>query len=172
MPALAKYMLTAFAFVFLVMFMIVLHSLRWLAFRFSCIRRKFVHWRSSLVGAVGTIFMAVFISVSSSILAPLRCELHPNGQRTVQSYKQVVRWNSDYGLEHRNMVVAAAFASLVPSVLSPCVFGWLFPCRVACAKVTRCFFTPSHFFSFDSALAHNGTSSLSCGAISPWPLCR
>ena len=113
MSALAWYMFTAFASVFLVIFMVVLHSLRWMAFRFSRIRHWFVHWRPSLVGAVGTIFVAVFILVSSTILAPLRCDVHPNGQQTVQSY-QVVCWNSDYGTEHRNMIVVAAFATLVP----------------------------------------------------------
>ena len=90
-----------------------------MAFRFSRIRRRFVHCRPSLVGAVGTIFVAVFLSVSSTILAPLRCD----GQQTVQSYQQVVCWNSDNGLEHRNMVVAAAFASLVPvGFISLCVW--------------------------------------------------
>ena len=70
----------------------------------------------SLIGAVGTAFMAVFISISSAIFAPVQCEGHPNGYQTVQAYPQVICWSTDYGNgdTHTHMVILASIASVVP----------------------------------------------------------
>ena len=120
---LAQFTFTAFAFFFLASFMVTLHLLRWLVQRIARVRPRFAHWKPSLVGALGTILMTLFIAVSSAILAPLRCDAHPNGRRTVQSYQQVVCWEADSGLEHRNMVVMASFASLIlVSFISLCMW--------------------------------------------------
>ena len=40
----------------------------------------------------GTLFMVFFISLCSSILAPFRCHIHPNGLWTVQSYDEARDW--------------------------------------------------------------------------------
>ena len=55
--------------------------------------------------------MALFISISSSSLAPFQCELHPNGQSTVQAYNQILCWS---GLKHRDMVVVGVFLGVIP----------------------------------------------------------
>ena len=70
----------------------------------------------SLIGAVGTAFMAVFMSVSSAIFAPMQCEGHPNGYRTVEAYPQVICWSTDYGNgdTHTHMVRVGVIASVVP----------------------------------------------------------
>ena len=70
----------------------------------------------SLIGAVGTAFMAVFISISSAIFAPMQCDGHPNGYRTVQAYPQVICWSTDYGNgdTHTHMVIVGLIASVVP----------------------------------------------------------
>ena len=79
----------------------------------------------SLIGVVGTTFMAVFITISSAILAPVQCESHPNGYQTVQDYPQIICWSSDYenGDNHTSMVVLSCIASVVPfSFVTVCVW--------------------------------------------------
>ena len=94
----------------------------------------------SLIGVVGTAFMMVFISISSAIVAPMQCERHPNGYRTVQAYPQAICWSTDYGNgdTHRHMVILGAIASVVPiSFVALCV--WVvqqFPVRVGRGDTT------------------------------------
>ena len=78
MTPFAQYTFTAFAFFFLASFMVTLHLLRWLVLRIARVRPRFAHWKPSLVGALGSILMTLFIAVSSAILAPLRCERTAN----------------------------------------------------------------------------------------------
>ena len=48
----------------------------------------------------GTLFMVFFISLCSSLLAPFRCNLHPNGRWTVQAYHGVQPWLHVLGVLH------------------------------------------------------------------------
>ncbi|CAK9023182.1 40S ribosomal protein S6 [Durusdinium trenchii] len=60
---------------------------------------------------VGTLFMVFFISLCSSLLAPFRCNMHPNGRWTVQTYHQVVwKLNLNVLRLHHQLV----FAGLLP----------------------------------------------------------
>ena len=72
---------------------------------------RFTKRMPSLVGVVGTVFMAVFMSISSAIFAPLQCDGHPNGFQTVKNYPQVICWS---GSEHTQMVTYGIIASIVP----------------------------------------------------------
>jgi len=78
----------------------------------------------TLLCTVGTIFMTVFMSVSTSVFEPFHCNLHPNGERTMSAYGQVVCWNTDYGDDHWRMLVVGCIASFVPlCFLSVCVWA-------------------------------------------------
>ena len=48
----------------------------------------------TLIRAIGSLFMASFISLVMIILEPLQCLLHPNGEWTLRPYPTVVCWNS------------------------------------------------------------------------------
>ena len=63
------------------------------------------------------------ITITDSILTPFQCEEHPNGMMTLQEYKQVVCWNSEFDPQHKTMVVVALVAVLIPvAFLSLCVW--------------------------------------------------
>lgn len=121
MTVLARYTFTAVGFLFLVLVMIVLHLLHVLIFHFTMFRaRRFGRFTPALTSAVGTIFMTAFISVSSAIVAPFQCDVHPNGEQTVSGYPQVLCWHSG---QHQKMVLVGAVASVIPvSFLSMCVW--------------------------------------------------
>ena len=82
-------------------------------------------WRSSSVfGAVGTVFMTIFISVTTAIFQPLQCDSHPNGQSTMRAYRQVVCWNTEDDQEHQQFLLVGAVASLIPlGFLSVCLWA-------------------------------------------------
>ena len=95
----------------------------------------------SLTGVVGTAFMMVFISISSAIVAPMQCEIHPNGYRTVQAYPQAICWSTDCGNgdTDRHMVILGAIANVVP-ISSSSQFKW--------DGATQRSYTPSPFCFF------------------------
>ncbi|CAJ1362422.1 unnamed protein product [Effrenium voratum] len=66
---------------------------------------------SLLARTVGTLFMVFFISLCSSLLAPFRCDTHPNGLQTVQAYHGV--YCNGEG-EHLSMAIVGACACLLP----------------------------------------------------------
>eukprot|EP00439_Symbiodinium_sp_Y106_P032155 s4992_g3.t2 len=66
---------------------------------------------SLLARTVGTLFMVFFISLCSSLLAPFRCNGHPNGLSTVQAYHGVFCNGRD---EHLQMALIGGFACLLP----------------------------------------------------------
>ena len=66
---------------------------------------------SLLARTVGTLFMVFFISLCSSLLAPFRCDSHPNGLSTVQAYHGVFCNGRD---EHLQMALIGGFACLLP----------------------------------------------------------
>ena len=93
----------------------------------------------SLIGVVGTAFMMVFMSISAAIVAPMQCERHPNGYRTVQAYPQAICWSTDYGNgdTHRHMVILGAIASVVHILRRiVCVVVQQFPVRVGRGDTT------------------------------------
>lgn len=49
---------------------------------------------SSLICALGTLFMTVFISITSVILEPMVCVGHPGGHATPKNYPTVLCWES------------------------------------------------------------------------------
>ena len=57
---------------------------------FSFHEERFRERLQSLIEAIGTTIMALFITISSSSFAPFLCDLHPNGHSTVQAYNQIV----------------------------------------------------------------------------------
>ncbi|CAE7337327.1 RPS6 [Symbiodinium natans] len=64
-----------------------------------------------LGSTIGTLFMVFFISVCSSLLAPFRCNVHPNGLATVQAYHQVLCNGQD---DHLSMALIGGFSCLLP----------------------------------------------------------
>ena len=65
--------------------------------------------------------MVFFISLCSSLLAPFRCNEHPNGRWTVQAYHAVYCNGED---EHQAMAVVGGVACLVPSgFLAACMWA-------------------------------------------------
>ena len=121
-PPLHRYVANAFTVVVLVLCMVVCHCVHVMVFNFTRVRRPhFRQFMSPLFGAVGTVFMAVYISVCSAIVQPLQCDPHPNGLSTMRAYRQVTCWD-DEG-EHQKMMMIGALASLIPlAFLSMCAW--------------------------------------------------
>ena len=111
-PALLKYAGTLLLLVSMLMVMLLIHCFCVLCFYGGRFRER----RPSLIAAAGTTVMALLISLVSSIVAPLQCELHPNGYSTVQAYDQILCWSGDHGNgdKHLHMVVIALFLSGIP----------------------------------------------------------
>lgn len=90
---------------------------------------------SLLLRTVGTLFMVFFISLCSSVLAPFRCHIHPNGLWTVQSYDEVF---CDGTQEHLQMALVGGFACLLPVsflVVSVWIIVYQLPKRLENADV-------------------------------------
>lgn len=89
----------------------------------SCVHFLFLAWKRSkgeggkglqislLARTAGTLFMVFFISLCSSLLAPFRCNIHPNGRWTVQAYHGVY---CDGVGPHQVMAVVGGLACLLP----------------------------------------------------------
>lgn len=65
----------------------------------------------TLICIIGTLMMAFYISLVSTIVAPLQCVPHPNGKTGVLEYQAVVCFESD---DHVGMLVLGFTAMLVP----------------------------------------------------------
>ncbi|CAK0868506.1 unnamed protein product, partial [Prorocentrum cordatum] len=63
------------------------------------------------VGSMGTIVMAFFIVISSTIFSPFRCLVHPNGVSTVQSVPEIICFDSE---DHSDMAIVGILAALIP----------------------------------------------------------
>jgi len=90
---------------------------------------------SLLLRTVGTLFMAFFISLCSSLLLPFRCNVHPNGRWTVQTYHEVF---CDGTGEHLQMALVGGLSCLLPvCFLAGCIWIIVFelPKRLANADV-------------------------------------
>ncbi|CAE7252522.1 unnamed protein product [Symbiodinium microadriaticum] len=85
----------------------------------------YISWRrsglrlDSLAKTCGSFSMLFMISILSSILEPFYCNLHPNGDRTMQSRHDVL---CNFRAEHLEICLAAIALSTVPiAFLSICV---------------------------------------------------
>ena len=90
---------------------------------------------SLLARTTGTLFTIFFISLCSSLLAPFRCNQHPNGLWTVQAYHGVY---CDGEGEHLSMSIVGGLACLLPlGFLALCmwVIIWELPKRLQAADV-------------------------------------
>ena len=106
-PPLQRYVANAFAFVVLTLCMVACHFLHVMVFHFAQFRRaRLRQFTPALFGAVGTVFNAVYISVCSAVVQPLQCNVHPNGQSTMQAYRQVICWDPEG--DHQNMLIIGA----------------------------------------------------------------
>ena len=121
-PPLYRFVGNAFAFVALILGMVVCHLLHVMLFQFAQFRRAhFRQFSPALFGAVCTVFMAVYISVCSAVVQPLQCDSHPNGLSTMKAYRQVICWDPE-GV-HQHMLIIGALASLIPlAFLSLCAW--------------------------------------------------
>jgi len=70
------------------------------------------HW-FVLLCALGTIVMAFFVSIISTMLGPLQCKKHPNDTRTISWFPSVVCWEDD---RHTTMLVIGVTACILPTV--------------------------------------------------------
>ena len=121
---LQRYTATALIVVLLILCMVLFHFLYLLFFRFEqCRRAQLRQFNPALQSAVGTVLLAVFISVCSGIVQPFVCKPHPNGLSTMQGYGQTVCWNSKYSQDHEAMVMVSAIMSCVScGFLSLCLW--------------------------------------------------
>jgi len=90
---------------------------------------------SVLARTMGTLFMVFFISLCSSLLAPFRCNSHPNGESTLQSYHEVFCNGAG---DHLHMALIGGFACLLPlAFLALCcwIILWELPKRLENADV-------------------------------------
>ena len=65
----------------------------------------------ALIGATGTIFMDVFVTISAVVFAAFRCVKHANGVSTVQSLSQMVCWTDG---QHQELVIVGLIGSMIP----------------------------------------------------------
>jgi len=71
-------------------------------------------WRERFPGlfcALGTVVMAFFVSIISTMLGPLQCKQHPNSKRTVSWFPSVLCWDSS---RHTTMLAIGITACLLP----------------------------------------------------------
>ena len=116
---LQRYTATALIVVVLILCMVLFHFLYLLFFRFEqCRRAELRQFNPALQSAVGTVLLAVFISVCSGIVQPFVCKPHHNGLSTMQGYGQTVCWNSKYSQDHEAMVMVSAIMICVPLWIS------------------------------------------------------
>ena len=122
-PPLHRYVANAFTFVVLTLCMVAIHLVHVTIFHFAQVRRAGIRqFTPALFGAVGTVFMAVIISICSAIVQPLQCDVHPNGLGTMRAYRQVICWGTEG--EHKHMLIVGAVACLVPlAFFSMCVWA-------------------------------------------------
>lgn len=119
--ALVTYCGKLFGFVLVLVVLFGTHTLHVLFYHGGRFRKR----HTSFLCCVGTVIMAVFISLSAAIFAPVQCEEHPNGYQTVKSYSQVLCWTRDFGNgdQHRQMIIIGAIASVIPlSFVTLCVW--------------------------------------------------
>ena len=164
---------TALIVVVLILCMVLFHFLYLLFFRFEqCRRAQLRQFNPALQSAVGTVLLAVFISVCSGIVQPFVCKPHPNGLSTMQGYGQTVCWNSKYSQDHEAMVMVSAILSCVPcGFLSLCLWvRFSLPHRLIKGDVK---FLETFFFFCSSASALELTViRLLCFSESwVWPWC-
>lgn len=130
-PPLQKFGLRVFMVLLFFAFMVLVHVVSVIVLH----KRQFRARMPALIGAVGTVFSAFFISIVSSMLAPFQCNVHPNGLRTMVDYPSVVCWDdSPYGDGgHAEMVTLAAVANLIPLVFlgGTCWVIWRLPGKLA-----------------------------------------
>ena len=122
-PPLYRYVANAFTCIVLTLCMVAFHVLHLVVFQFKTVRRSGIRqFTPVLLGAVGTVFMAVLISVCSAAVQPLQCDVHPNGLSTMRAYRQVICWSTEG--EHRHMLIVGAVAGLIPlAFCSVCVWA-------------------------------------------------
>jgi len=72
--------------------------------------RAELHW-FVLMCALGTIIMAFFVSIITTMLGPLQCKQHPNTSRTVSWYPSILCWDDD---RHTQMLVIGICACILP----------------------------------------------------------
>mmetsp|Transcript_38577 Transcript_38577/g.89057 ORF Transcript_38577/g.89057 Transcript_38577/m.89057 type:complete len:1484 (+) Transcript_38577:69-4520(+) len=69
---------------------------------------------SQLINVEGTLFMVLFISITTSVSAPFACNEHPNGLWTVRSFPTILCWGGEGSTEHSFMLILSIFASTLP----------------------------------------------------------
>ena len=71
----------------------------------------FPHVKHVLDRTLGSLFMVFYLSVLASLLTPFRCNLHPNGLRTVMGYNEVICNGRG---EHLHMALLGIIGLLLP----------------------------------------------------------
>lgn len=75
-------------------------------------RARFKESMPSLVGALGTVLLALNVSIMTSLLAPFQCFTHPSQLRSVIAYPSVLCW--DDTSEHNTMVIVSLVSLMLP----------------------------------------------------------
>ena len=96
-----------FGFAALLAIMLMAHFCHVLVFHAG----RFWEHIPALIGATGTTFMAVFVTISAAVFAAFRYDKHPNGVSTVQSLSQVICWTDG---QHQELVIVGFIGSIIP----------------------------------------------------------
>jgi len=85
-------------------------------------RGRFRQRLPAYISSLGTVLMAFFISITSTVFSPLQCSArHPNGLSTLRDFPSVVCWEEG---EHISMVVVAFVAAVIPTSCL-CIAIWV-----------------------------------------------
>jgi len=112
-----QYLSTLLVVLLLLALLFIIHF----AFTVICHGGQFRARNNKLLGCVGTVVFAFYISIMSTVLVPLQCFEHPNGELSVIQYPSVL---CSYTSSHRRMLIYG-----MPFLLMPLAFyswcSWL-----------------------------------------------
>jgi len=146
--AAAQYLASTLLIFVLVAFICAVHAVHVLYLQFRA--RAKSSWRQKypqFVATIGTIFMSLYISITSLVVQPMQCNLNPNDKWTVQKFESVTCWESDK--QHADMLIIGAIVFLlVPAAFMARVFHvtYQFPQRM---RKLDTGFLQAHAFIFE-----------------------
>jgi len=113
---------------------------------------RFWEKRSFMYGSSGTLFITLLVPILTALVAPLRCEEHPNGLSTVQGYPSVVCWSDAFDSPHSGMVVMSLCSCVLPAaVMAGVLYAvFLFPSKLRKGDTSFLQSTMFLFFRFRS----------------------
>jgi len=125
MTALARYAVNLLGVFVCFLIVLCIHFLT-VIFRYN---RNWGKAFPSLVGVLGTVVLTFNVSIVATMLAPLQCNPHPNGKRTISRFPSTLCWE---GGDQVGMIVMGLFSMMLPVglIAVSCWASWQFPKRM------------------------------------------